>query len=124
MFSTVADACLLIIGVVLPAGAVSKLAAAAGSGAAHSRLGPVALVPEHLRRSTLVVLAGIEVLLAAGLFVTHPITHWAAVAFFAISAYVLWDLRGRRPDVGCGCFGDVSVTPVGRRAISRTAVLT
>ena len=35
----------------------------------------------------------------------------------------LADLRTRRPDAGCGCFGDVSSTPVGWRTITRAALL-
>ena len=41
-----------------------------------------------------------------------------------MSTYVLWELRRRRPDVGCGCFGEVSATPVGLRSLGRTVVLT
>ncbi|NUR92646.1 MAG: hypothetical protein HOY71_51965, partial [Nonomuraea sp.] len=40
-----------------------------------------------------------------------------------LSTYVLLELRRRRPDAGCGCFGEVSATPVGRRSIGRTVVL-
>ena len=41
-----------------------------------------------------------------------------------MSTYVLWELRRRRPDVGCGCFGEVSAAPVGLRSLGRTIVLT
>ena len=40
----------------------------------------------------------------------------AAAAFFLVAAAALAELRGRRPDLGCGCFGDFSARPAGRRS--------
>jgi hypothetical protein len=42
---------------------------------------------------------------------------------FLIAVGALIELRERRPDAGCGCFGDLSVTPVGARTITRSTVL-
>ena len=53
-----------------------------------------------------------------------PVLQVGPVAFFAMSTYVLLELRRRRPDAGCGCFGEVSAAPVGLRSIGRTMVLT
>lgn len=90
-----------------------------------SRLGPAGLVPARMRVPALLVCAGAELVLVAGLLVTtHPLFRWGTVAFFALSAYVLLELRRRRPDAGCGCFGEVSSAPVGLRSIGRTVVLT
>ncbi|MFB9963745.1 MauE/DoxX family redox-associated membrane protein [Sinosporangium siamense] len=90
-----------------------------------SQLGPAALVPARWRSPVLVCCALVELVLAAGLIATaHVFFRWATIAFFAMSTYVLWELRRRRPDVGCGCFGDVSATPVERRSLARTTVLT
>jgi hypothetical protein len=47
-----------------------------------------------------------------------------AVAFFLVAAVALAELRGRRPDLGCGCFGDLSSQPVGWRSLARALLLT
>ncbi|MFD1934887.1 MULTISPECIES: MauE/DoxX family redox-associated membrane protein [Nonomuraea] len=92
---------------------------------ALTRLGPAVLVPGPLRKPALVCCAVGELVLAVGLLLTiHPLFRWGTVVFFALSTYVLLELRRRRPDAGCGCFGEVSSTPVGVRSIARTVVLT
>ncbi|MEU7900755.1 MauE/DoxX family redox-associated membrane protein [Nonomuraea sp. NPDC049152] len=92
---------------------------------ALTRLGPAVLVPGPLRKPALVCCAVGELALAAGLLLTtHPLFRWGTVVFFALSTYVLLELRRRRPDAGCGCFGEVSSTPVGVRSIARTVMLT
>lgn len=48
----------------------------------------------------------------------------AAAAFFLVCIAALAELRGRRPDLGCGCFGDFSTQPAGWRSITRAALLT
>jgi hypothetical protein len=48
----------------------------------------------------------------------------AAAAFFLVCVAALAELRGRRPDLGCGCFGDFSTQPAGWRSIARAALLT
>ena len=48
----------------------------------------------------------------------------AAAAFFLVAAAALAELRGRRPDLGCGCFGDLSGRPAGWRPIARAVLLT
>ncbi|WP_372455645.1 MauE/DoxX family redox-associated membrane protein [Sphaerisporangium fuscum] len=89
-----------------------------------SRLGPAVLVPEHWRRSMLILCAAVEFVLAPGLlFTRHPLFRWWTALFFAVATYVLVELRRRRPDAGCGCFGEASGTPVGVRSIGRAVVL-
>ncbi|WP_283139636.1 MauE/DoxX family redox-associated membrane protein [Rhizohabitans arisaemae] len=90
-----------------------------------TRLGPAILIRETWRAPAMVSCALGEFTLAALLMAgTHSLVRWLTAAFFAVSTFVLVELRRRRPDVGCGCFGEVSSTPVGLRAISRTVVLT
>src|SRR6202035_37859 len=48
----------------------------------------------------------------------------AAAAFFLVAAAALAELRGRRPGLGCGCFGDLSSQPVGWRSLARPLLLT
>ncbi|WP_214110486.1 MauE/DoxX family redox-associated membrane protein [Acrocarpospora catenulata] len=127
MNQTIAVAAQPILVLILTLGGVAKLATV-GTDAepgALGRLGPAVLAPERFRAPALIFCAVAEFGLAAGLvLVDHPVPRWMTVTFFAVATYVLWDLRRRRPDVGCGCFGEVSARPVGRRAIGRTVLLT
>jgi hypothetical protein len=58
---------------------------------------------------------------AAGLPATAVRAATALLFLTAVGA--LHELRTRRPDAGCGCFGDLSDTPVGGRTITRSALL-
>ncbi len=113
--------------VLLCLGTVAKLAVVRSGGEAGSlaQLGPAVLVPDRFRPAALLCCAVAELVLALGLLLsTQAIFRWGAVAFFAMSTYVLLELRRRRPDTGCGCFGEVSSAPVGLRSVGRTVVLT
>ncbi|RCG29016.1 hypothetical protein DQ384_21955 [Sphaerisporangium album] len=124
---TLATAALALVVLLLFLGGSAK-AATAGSHAEPgglARLGPGVLVPERWRKPVMIFCAGAEVVLAAGLvFTASPLPRWGTVTFFSVATYVLWELRRRRPDVGCGCFGDASGSPVGLRSIGRAVVLT
>ncbi|MFI7701993.1 MauE/DoxX family redox-associated membrane protein [Nonomuraea sp. NPDC049480] len=116
-----------ILIVLLVMGTVAKVSTvrAGGEPGALSRLGPAVLVSGRMLAPALLVCAASELVLAIGLLLTtHPIFRWGTVGFFALSTYVLLELRRRRPDAGCGCFGEVSSAPVGLRSIGRTVVLT
>ncbi|MER6948503.1 MauE/DoxX family redox-associated membrane protein [Nonomuraea sp. NPDC000554] len=113
--------------VLLVMGAVAKVVTARSGGEARAltRFGPAVLVSGRMQVPVLLACAAGELVLAVGVtFSMSPIFRWATVAFFALSSYVLLELRRRRPDAGCGCFGEVSSVPVGRRSIGRTVVLT
>jgi hypothetical protein len=43
--------------------------------------------------------------------------------FFLIAVGALNEMRQRRPDSGCGCFGELSRTPIGLRTIARPGLL-
>ncbi|MEW9554569.1 MauE/DoxX family redox-associated membrane protein [Nonomuraea sp. NPDC050783] len=116
-----------ILIVLLGLGTMAKVITVRSGGEPGSlaRLGPAVLMPGRLQVPSLLVCAAGEVFLATGLLLsTHPFFRWGTVAFFALSTYVLLELRRRRPDAGCGCFGEVSSTPVGLRSIGRTVALT
>lgn len=127
VLSTIAAAALPILVATLALGGVAKLATVErqASPGTLTRLGPAVLMPERFAKPAMIACALAELVLAAGMLVVdHPAARWLPVVFFAVATYVLWDLRRRRPDVGCGCFGDVSDTPVGLRSIGRTVALT
>ncbi|MGP3961283.1 MauE/DoxX family redox-associated membrane protein [Nonomuraea sp. 3N208] len=115
-----------ILIVLLVLGTVSKVSTVRSGGepGALARLGPAVLVPDRMQAPALLVCAAGEAVLAAGLLLsTHEIFRWGTAAFFALSTYVLLELRRRRPEAGCGCFGEVSSAPVGLRSIARTVLL-
>ncbi len=103
----------------------------------HARPGgagtePTALVPLRLRRPAAIGLVLTELALGAGLLVTAGLpgtgtpallARTATALLFGMAAAALHELRLRRPDAGCGCFGDLSTTPVSGRVIARAALL-
>ena len=124
----------------------SEPAIAGGTGgrlpwaALDAGLGPTQLVPLRMRRPLAMLMCAFEMGLGLALLVTMlPVgtragvalfapraatgARIAAAAFFVVAAAALAELRGRRPDLGCGCFGDFSTQPAGRRSIARAALL-
>lgn len=127
MPATLGTAALPLLCSLLLLGGLGKLATVEGEEdpGRLTRLGPAVLVPERWRKPVMVACAYGELALAPALLLWgSPLPRWGTVLFFTIATYVLWDLRRRRPDVGCGCFGEMSATPVGLRSIARCAVLT
>jgi hypothetical protein len=95
-------------------------------------LGPTALFPLRLRRPIAMAMCASEFGLGIGLIVTAgklgaglpaTIVRAGVSLLFLTAVGALVELRERRPDAGCGCFGELSVTPVGNRTIARSAVL-
>ncbi|GII28458.1 MauE/DoxX family redox-associated membrane protein [Planotetraspora mira] len=127
MLSTIAAAALPILIAMLLLGGVAKLATADGDAeiGGLGRLGPAVLAPQRFRKAAMIGCALGELGLIAVLLLLpdQAVARWMPVAFFSVATYVLWDLRRRRPDVGCGCFGEVSAAPIGMRSIGRAAVL-
>lgn len=93
---------------------------------------PTATFPLGSRRPAATALCMIELVLGTSLLLTAT-QMWAgppaiavrsAVALlFGTGAGALYVLRARRPDAGCGCFGELSSTPVGWRVIVRAILL-
>ncbi|HEY6497259.1 MAG TPA: MauE/DoxX family redox-associated membrane protein [Trebonia sp.] len=121
-----------LLAVLLIGGCAAKArrpAAASGDGA---ETGPTAMLPSPLRRPAALALCAIELALGVGLLATAGRAGAGAPAFavrtatgllFCTAAGALYELRARRPDAGCGCFGELSRTPVSRRAIARAVLL-
>ncbi len=94
--------------------------------------GPTALFPVHLRRPVVAALCFVEFGLGAGLILTAGrigagppayAIRLASCVLFVVATCALIELRANRPDVGCGCFGDLSKAPVSARALARSALL-
>ncbi len=98
-------------------------------------LGPTGLFPLRLRHPVMIIMYVTELSLGLGLAATAgrvgdvwlrvpaTIVRMATALFFLIAVGALNETRQRRPDSGCGCFGDLSDTPIGLRTIARAAVL-
>lgn len=95
-------------------------------------LGPTALFPLRLRRPIAIAMCmsesglGIALIVTAGPLgagVPATVVRAGVSVLFLIAVGALVELRERRPDAGCGCFGDLSVTPVGARTIARSVLL-
>jgi hypothetical protein len=95
-------------------------------------LGPTALFPLRLQRTVAKVMCAAEMSLGIALLGTAgrlgsgmvaTAVRTGAVLLFVTAVGALIEVRQRRPDVGCGCFGDLSSTPVNARTIARAVLL-
>jgi hypothetical protein len=95
-------------------------------------LGPTVMFPLQLRRPATIALCITEFCLGAALLLTagrtgvgNPATAVRAATglLFGTGAAALHELRARRPDAGCGCFGELSHMPVSWRVITRATLL-
>ncbi|CAM3826064.1 MauE/DoxX family redox-associated membrane protein [Nocardiopsis rhodophaea] len=111
-----------ILTLLLLLGAVAKFADRSPRGN-----GPAALLPARARRRFELAQGWLEAVLAVGLLtltaLPGDIARGATAALFTVAALLLLRLRERDPELGCGCFGGLSTTPVGWRAIARALVL-
>jgi hypothetical protein len=121
-----------LLAVLLIGGCAAKARRALGARSIDAGIGPTAMFPFRLQRPAAIAIVVSEFALGLGLLVTagrlgagEPANAVRVVTalLFLTAAAVLADLRTRRPDAGCGCFGDVSSTPVGWRTITRAALL-
>lgn len=55
---------------------------------------------------------------------SHVSVRLATTAAFATATWAVCELRVRRPDAGCGCFGGLSSKRVGRRSVARAMLFT
>jgi hypothetical protein len=101
-------------------------------GSVSVAFGPTALFPAHLRRPAAAALCFVEFGLGIGLILTAGrigagspayAIRLASCVLFVVATCALIELRVNRPEVGCGCFGDLSKAPVSARALARSALL-
>lgn len=127
----------LLLALVLTGACAAKLRRAVSARNVEAAVSPMVLFPVRLRRPGAIALCaaelflGIALALTAGPFPGGPGATGTLAAYvrggtalaFLLAVGALHELRGRRPDAGCGCFGDLSHTPVGWRPIARAALL-
>jgi hypothetical protein len=118
-----------LLAALLIGGCAAKVRQAFG---ARQESGPTALFPLWLRRPAVIALCATELVLGVALLLTAGRAGAGVPAFavraatallFGTAAAALNELRTRKPDAGCGCFGDLSRTPVSWRVIARAALL-
>lgn len=118
-----------LLAVLLFCGSAAKARQAIGT---HQGSGPTAMFPLRLRRPAAVALCATEFVLGAALLLTaghagagNPAAAARAATglLFGTAAAALYELRARRPDAGCGCFGELSRTPVSWRVTARATLL-
>ena len=121
-----------LLAVLLIGGCAAKARRALSARSIDAGIGPTGMFPFRLQRPAAIAIVVSEFALGAGLLVTAGrlgagvpanAVRVATALLFLTAAAVLAELRTRRPDVGCGCFGDVSSTPVGWRTITRAGLL-
>ncbi len=121
-----------LVALLLFGGCAAKLIQLIRVGAVDAGVGPAVLLPTRLRWPLAITICALECGLGAGLIVTAGSVGAGRPAFairlgtgllFLIATSALIELRASRPDVGCGCFGDFSITPVSGRVIARSALL-
>jgi len=113
-------------------GSAAKLVQVLRVRSVDAALGPTALFPVYLRRPLAIVMCAAEFALGVGLILTAGTigrgaptnaVRLATALLFLVATCALIELRGTRPDLGCGCFGDFSTAPVSGRALARSAFL-
>ncbi|MQA95820.1 MAG: hypothetical protein GEV11_14615 [Streptosporangiales bacterium] len=121
VFEAVRAAQLPLLTVMLLAAGTAKL-----SPRARAVHGPAGLMPVPWRRPAVIATAVLEIAVALALIVLSGpyavVARLVAAILFATAAVALVELRLRLPDEGCGCFGELSGAPVGRRSIARAFV--
>jgi hypothetical protein len=121
-----------VLSALLLGGCAAKLVHMVQSRSMAAGLGPTALFPMHLRRPMALAMCVMEFCLGVGLILTSGrigrgtpanTVRLAAALLFLVATCALIELRGSKPDVGCGCFGDFSTAPVSGRSMTRSALL-
>lgn len=131
-FDIVREVQILILAALLVSGGAAKAAQTIGAKSAETESGPAAIFPLRLRSTAAACLYLTELVLGGGLLLTAGRTgaglpalviRTGTVLLFSTAVGALHVLRDRRPESGCGCFGELSRTPVSMRTITRTGAL-
>ncbi len=124
-----------LLAVMLLGACVAKVWRELSSRSETADAGPTGLFPVRLRRPVMVVVFITELSLGLALVGTASriggaapglaatIVRTGTALFFLIAVGALNEVRQRRPDSGCGCFGELSDTPIGLRTIARSGLL-
>jgi Methylamine utilisation protein MauE len=135
MLTAIREVQIPLLAVMLLGACAAKLWRVLRPGAEHGRADASRLLPARLRWPVTAAIFAAELGLGVGLLATasqpgdrHPslpamAARTGTALFFLIAVGALNEMRQRRPDAGCGCFGELSETPIGWRTIARAGVL-
>jgi len=121
-----------VLASLLLGGCATKLVRAFKEGTLDAGLGPTALFPVPLRRPVGIAMSGLELglgialIATAGRFGKDPAADCVRVGtalLFLVATCALLELRSSRPEIGCGCFGELSTSPVTWRTLTRPTLL-
>jgi hypothetical protein len=121
-----------LLAILLIGGCAAKARRAITARSVDAAISPTSMFPLHLRRPAAIALCATELGLGVALVITAGtigagtpamVTRGATALLFLTAVGTLNELRSRRPDAGCGCFGDLSHTPVSWRTLARSALL-
>jgi hypothetical protein len=126
-----------LLAALLIGGCAAKARRALSARSIEAGIGPSAVFPLRLHRPVAIALCAGELALGGGMLLTAgpftagplsagPAAHAirsATALLFGTAVGALHELRARQPGAGCGCFGDLSDTPVSWRVMTRSALL-
>jgi hypothetical protein len=135
MLTAVREVQIPLLAVLLLGGCAAKAWRALRSRSVAAVTDPAGLFPVQLRRPMMLAMFAVELGLGLGLIATArrlgpadprlpaTIVRTGTALFFLIAVAALNETRQRRPEAGCGCFGEFSETPIGWRTMARAGVL-
>ncbi len=121
-----------LLSAMLLGGCATKFARMLRVGSVDAGLGPTAMFPIRLRRPVATGMCAAELACGVALLVTADglgrgepanTVRLATSVLFLVATCALIELRTSHPEVGCGCFGDFSTSPVSWRTMTRSALL-
>jgi hypothetical protein len=132
MLTAVREVQIPLLAAILLGGCAAKAWRVVRTRSVAAGLGPTGLFPLRMRRPIMVMMCAVEFGVGIGLVATAgqlgagvpaSFIRMATALFFLIAVGALYEVYQRRPDSGCGCFGELSDTPIGLRAIGRCVLL-
>lgn len=132
LLATLREIQIPLLAALLAGGGAAKARRVVATRSAGTGTGPTMMFPHRLRRPAAIGLCASELALGAGLLLTAGragegtpalAVRVVTTLLFCTAVGALHELRTRQPDAGCGCFGELSRTPVSWRVITRAALL-
>jgi hypothetical protein len=132
MLTALGQAQIPLLAAMLLGGSSAKFARAVRRRSIDAGLGPTALFPLKLRPWAAGTLCAVELGMGIGLIVTAgtlgggtpaELVRIGTCLLFVVATLALVELRSIRPDIGCGCFGEFSSTPITARTLVRSVLL-
>ena len=132
MLAAIREVQIPLLAAMLLGACLAKLARVLRARSVDAGIGPTALFPLRLQRPMAMAMCATEMALGLALVVTAgrfgaglpaTIVRGLTAVLFVTALGGLVELKQRRPDVGCGCFGDLSTAPVKLRTLVRSGLL-